>query len=112
MRKAIPRSMTTQRYIINIAYPKKKMELPFSKISGRGFAQHGSGSVGDNLLKAKFLRQQFGIKRSCLRNALFTAGFTHTLAPTANPWRVIPAIPVSRSGLQPVRRKSIPSPVA
>src|SRR5438445_2659006 len=82
--------------IINIAYAESKLEVPLAddwklKFAGQYVDQ---GSVGNNDLQGhSFSGHQFGLKLDVpVRNALFTAAFTHAWG-TANrqhPWSVYP----------------------
>jgi len=82
--------------IINIAYAESKLEVPLAddwklKFAGQYVDQ---GSVGDNLLQGHgFSGHQFGLKVDLpVRNALFTAAFTHAWgnANLQNPWSGYP----------------------
>jgi len=82
--------------IINIAYAESKLEVPLAddwklKFAGQYVDQ---GSVGDNLLQGhSFSGHQFGLKVDLpVRNALFTAAFTHAWgnANLQNPWSGYP----------------------
>jgi hypothetical protein len=83
--------------VINIAYAESKLEVPFSddwklKFYGQYVDQ---GSVGEDLLEDhSFWGHQFGVKVELpIRNALFTAAFTHTWADInhiQNPWSGYP----------------------
>jgi hypothetical protein len=82
--------------IINIAYAESKLEVPLAddwklKFAGQYVDQ---GSVEDNLLQGhSFSGHQFGLKVELpIRNALFTAGFTHAWgnANLQNPWSGYP----------------------
>jgi hypothetical protein len=82
--------------IINIAYAESKLEVPLAddwklKFAGQYVDQ---GSVGDNALQGhSFSGHQFGVKVDLpIRNALFTAAFTHAwgTANLQNPWSGYP----------------------
>jgi hypothetical protein len=82
--------------IINIAYAQTGLEVPLAddwrlKLAAQYVDQ---GSVGDNLLQGhSFSGHQFGLKLDLpIRNALFTAGFTHAWgnANLQNPWSGYP----------------------
>src|SRR5438094_4743046 len=82
--------------IINIAYAESKLEVPLAddwklKFAGQYVDQ---GSVGDNALQGhSFSGHQFGLKVDLpVRNALFTAAFTHAWgnANLQNPWSGYP----------------------
>src|SRR5437667_7205644 len=82
--------------VINIAYAESKLEVPLAddwklKFAGQYVDQ---GSVGDNLLQShSFSGHQFGLKVDLpVRNALFTAAFTHAWgnANLQNPWSGYP----------------------
>jgi len=82
--------------IINIAYAESKLEVPLVddwklKFYGQYVDQ---GSVGDNALEGhSFSGHQFGLKLDLpVRNALFTAAFTHAwgTANLQNPWSGYP----------------------
>ena len=82
--------------IINIAYAESKLEVPLAddwklKFAGQYVDQ---GSVGDNLLEGhSFSGHQFGLKVDLpIRNALFTAAFTHAWGNVnlRNPWSGYP----------------------
>src|SRR5947207_4097207 len=78
--------------VINIAYAQTGFELPLAtdwrlRVAGQYVDQ---GSVGENLLQGhSFSGHQFGAKVELpIRNARFTAAFTHAWGDTAvqNPW--------------------------
>src|SRR6266513_2566722 len=82
--------------VINIAYAESKLEVPLAddwklKFAGQYVDQ---GSVGENLLQGhSFSGHQFGAKVELpIRNALFTAAFTHAWGNTTmqNPWSGYP----------------------
>jgi outer membrane porin, OprD family len=82
--------------IINIAYAESKLEVPLAddwklKFAGQYTDQ---GSVGDNALQGhSFSGHQIGLKIDMpVRNALFTAAFTHAwgTANLQNPWSGYP----------------------
>jgi len=82
--------------IINIAYAESKLEVPLAddwklKFAGQYVDQ---GSVGNNDLQGhSFSGHQFGLKLDVpVRNALFTAAFTHAwgTANLQNPWSGYP----------------------
>jgi outer membrane porin, OprD family len=82
--------------VINIAYAESKLEVRLAddwkpKFAGQYVDQ---GSVGDNLLQGhSFSGHQFGLKVDLpVRNALFTAAFTHAwgTANLQNPWSGYP----------------------
>jgi hypothetical protein len=82
--------------VINIAYAESKLEVRLAddwkpKFAGQYVDQ---GSVGDNLLQGhSFSGHQFGLKVDLpVRNALFTAAFTHAWGTTnlQNPWSGYP----------------------
>src|SRR5205814_8450522 len=82
--------------VINIAYAESNLEVPLADAWKLKFAGQyvDQGSVGDNLLQGhSFSGHQFGLKLDVpVRNALFTAAFTHAwgTANLQNPWSGYP----------------------
>src|SRR5947208_5288372 len=82
--------------VINIAYAESNLEVPLADDWKLKFACQyvDQGSVGDNLLQGhSFSGHQFGLKLDVpVRNALFTAAFTHAwgTANLQNPWSGYP----------------------
>src|SRR5438067_7506348 len=82
--------------VINIAYAQTGFEIPLSDDARLKLAAQytDEGSVGDNLLDGEsFSGHQIGFKVELpIKNALFTAGFTHAWgnANLRNPWSGYP----------------------
>src|SRR5881394_1079485 len=82
--------------VINIAYAQTGFELPLATDWRLRFAGQyvDQGSIGENLLQGhSFSGHQFGAKVELpIRNALFTAAFTHAWGNTTmqNPWSGYP----------------------